>query len=141
MSTPELLDPADELAIRNLVARLAQMADMAGIEELDDYVGCFTEDGIWEAPIGTSRGREEIRQAATERRKSGGQGPGSNSRHVISTHSVRADGPDQAVSEAYFTAYANTTTAPTILIIGYYYDTMRKTPEGWQIAHRQITFG
>jgi uncharacterized protein (TIGR02246 family) len=132
---------ADELAIRNLIARLAHMADMASIDDLDRYIACFTEDASWEMPGNERRGHEAIRAGARERRLSRAQGPGSNSRHVITTIAVDVDGTDTATSDAYFLAYANTTTSPTVNVMGHYHDTWSRTDEGWKLARRQITFG
>src|SRR4051812_48814462 len=60
---------ADELAIRNLIARLAQFADMAPIDGLDDYIACFTDDASWEMGDIVNRGREGLLEAARERRR------------------------------------------------------------------------
>jgi hypothetical protein len=80
----------DELEIRNLLARLAQTADEA---DLDDYSLLYTEDAIWDggATFGVLRGLEEIRSAAGERRASGTTGPGSHTRHIVTTTSVRIE--------------------------------------------------
>ena len=52
---------SDELAIRNLVARIAHAADHG---ELDEYIELFTEDPSWEMPDAPRRGRPEIRAGA-----------------------------------------------------------------------------
>jgi uncharacterized protein (TIGR02246 family) len=129
---------ADELAIRNLVARLAQLADMG---DLAEYVSLFTEDASWEMPGAPRRGQVDIMAGAQERRSSGTTGPGSNTRHVISTLSVQTDGSDEAVSDSYWLFYRDTTTAPAVQLMGHYHDTLRRAPEGWKLARRQITFG
>jgi 3-phenylpropionate/cinnamic acid dioxygenase small subunit len=133
--------PADDLAIRNLVARLAHLADMSGPDELDEYVGLFTEDATWGMPDNQRTGRADILDAARERRLSGQQGPGTNSRHVITTQAVRFDGADSAVSEAYFLFVADTTTTPTIRFIGHYHDLLRREGGTWKLARREITPG
>ncbi len=134
------LDPADDLAVRNLIAQLGVMADTLPIDDLDSYLACFTDDAVWEAPIGVSRGIGEIKAAAEDRRRSGAQGPGAHSRHVLSTQAVWADG-DGARSESYFFAVGSTDTDPTIRIVGYYQDRLVRSPTGWRIAHRHVTFG
>jgi 3-phenylpropionate/cinnamic acid dioxygenase small subunit len=132
---------ADELAIRNLIARLAQFADMAPIDGLDDYIACFTDDASWEMGDIVNRGKEALLEAARERRRGGQQGPGTNSRHVITTIAVSVDGSDTATSDAYFLAFGDTTTAPNVKLMGHYHDTFRRTPDGWKLARRQITVG
>ena len=132
---------ADELAIRNLIAQLAQFADMAPIDDLDDYIACFTDDATWEMGDILKRGHEELLEAARERRRGGQQGPGTNSRHVITTMAVAVDGSDTATSDCYFLAYGDTTTAPAVKLMGHYHDTFRRTPDGWKLARRQISVG
>ena len=93
---------ADEMEIRNLVARLAHLADMA--TDLDVYLDCFTDDAVWEFPgsasenLGHSRteGKDQIAADRRERRADGFQGPGTNTRHVNTTLAVRVDGSDTA---------------------------------------------
>jgi uncharacterized protein (TIGR02246 family) len=132
---------ADELEIRNLVADLAHMADMASEDDLSEYIARFTEDARWELAGTEVRGRDAILAAARQRRASGTQGPGTNSRHVITTQSVRLDGDDAATGEAYFLFVGDTTSIPEVKTIGHYRDRFQHTPEGWKLAHRIITFG
>ncbi|HEY6623302.1 MAG TPA: nuclear transport factor 2 family protein [Acidimicrobiales bacterium] len=132
---------ADELEIRNLVAELAHMADMASEGDLFDYIGRFTEDARWELGGNEIRGRRDILAAARQRRASGTQGPGTNSRHVITTQSVRVDGDGAATGEAYFLFVGDTDTTPQVKGIGHYRDRFLHTPEGWKLEHRIITFG
>jgi 3-phenylpropionate/cinnamic acid dioxygenase small subunit len=132
---------ADELEIRNLVAELAHMADMASEDDLSDYISRFTEDARWEMRGNEVCGRDDILAAARQRRASGTQGPGTNSRHVITTQSVRLDGDDRATGEAYFLFVGDTDTTPQVKGIGHYCDRFLRTPEGWKLMHRTITFG
>lgn len=129
---------ADELEIRNVVARLAQLADMG---DLDEYVGLFTDDASWEMPGAPRHGRADILAGATERRSSGTTGPGSNTRHLITTLGVRVDGSDEAGADSYWQFVGDTTAVPTVRLMGHYHDTFRRTPEGWRLATRGITFG
>jgi uncharacterized protein (TIGR02246 family) len=132
---------SDELAIRNLIARLAHLADMADADQLDEYLSCFTDDAVWDMAGNVRRGRAEILEGAKERRKNGQQGPGTNTRHVITTHAVHFEDTDTATSDCYFLAYGDTTTSPTVRLMGHYHDTVRRTGGGWKLAHRAITFG
>ena len=76
---------ADELEVRNVIARLAQLADDG---DLDEYVSLFTADTEWLIPGNHRIGHDVIRSGAVERREQGVTGPGSGTRHVISTISV-----------------------------------------------------
>jgi 3-phenylpropionate/cinnamic acid dioxygenase small subunit len=129
---------ADELAIRNLVAKLAHAADHG---EIDEYVGFFTEDASWEMPDAPRRGRAEIRAGAEERRRTGLTGLGSASRHVISTIAVDLAGEDAAVADSYFIFFRQTTTNPTIFNMGHYHDDFRFVDGEWRLARRRISIG
>jgi 3-phenylpropionate/cinnamic acid dioxygenase small subunit len=137
---------AAELEIRNLLARLAQLADTG---DTDAYVRLLTDDVIWAMPPSPAvglpaterRGPEEIASAQRERVAAGHQGPGSNTMHVINTISIRFDSDDAAAALTYFMYWATTTTEPTIKSMGRYEDTLRRTSDGWKLARRSITFG
>jgi 3-phenylpropionate/cinnamic acid dioxygenase small subunit len=137
----------DEQEIRNLVARVAHLADMD--PDLDDYLDCFTDDAVWEFPgsasedLGHSRteGRDQIAADRRQRRADGFQGPGTNTRHVNTTLAVRVDGSDVAEAESYWLFVGDTLGSPVLRGIGHYHDRFSRTPEGWKLASRQITTG
>ncbi|WP_106401681.1 nuclear transport factor 2 family protein [Actinocorallia populi] len=129
---------ADELEIRNVLARIAQGSDAGG---LADYGELFTEDARWEMPgVPVKNGRAEIVAAGAARRAEGVTGPGSRSRHLISTVAVSVAG-DRAVAESYWQFFTDTTTTPTLRSMGAYRDTFRRTEHGWRLAERLITPG
>jgi 3-phenylpropionate/cinnamic acid dioxygenase small subunit len=130
---------ADDLAIRNLIARVAHLSDHS--EDLNVYLACFTEDAAWNFPIGGAHGHAEILAGAQGRRASGLTGPGANSRHILSTIDVQVDGSDTATSDAYFVFLVDTDTAPRIMNNGHYHDTWVRTPTGWRIKVRDIVLG
>ena len=127
----------DELAVRNVIARLAQHADGP---DVDAYIDLFTADASWEMPGAPRRGHAEIRAGSEERRASGGMGPGSNTRHAVTTVAVAVDG-DAAVADSYWQFWADTTTAPRVALMGTYRDDFVRTDGGWKLSRRQITFG
>jgi uncharacterized protein (TIGR02246 family) len=140
------VNPVDELEIRNLLARLAHLADTGDTEA---YVALLTDDVVWAMPenpnIGLAaserHGRDEIAHGQRERIAAGHQGPDSNTMHVISTISVELDGDGTAVVHSYFQYWAETTTAPVIRNMGRYRDELRRTADGWRLARRSISFG
>lgn len=147
MTKHDLEGVAAELEIRNVLARLAQLAD-AG--ETDAYVALLTDDVVWAMPenpaIGLPaserHGRAEIATGQRERMAGGHQGPGSDTMHVVTTISVDVDlAGGTATAQSSFQYWATTTTAPTIQNVGRYRDELRRTPDGWQLARRTITFG
>lgn len=134
-------DAGDDIAVRNLIARLAHLADMAELDELDEYGALFTEDASWEMAGNHRRGRADIVEGARERRRSGSQGPGTNSRHVLTTQAIRFEDGNTAVSDAYFLFLGDTTTKPAIRAVGHYHDLVRRDGDTWRVARRQITPG
>src|SRR5205085_4974783 len=95
------LSADDELAVRNVVARVAQYADGP---DVDAYVALFTPDAVWDMPGAPRRGHAEIRDGSEERRAAGQIGPGSNTRHFVSTVAVTVDG-DRAEADSYWQVF------------------------------------
>ena len=132
--------------IRTLLARIAQLADTGN---LDEYLTCFTEDAVWAMPdnpaVGMTanekRGHAEILQGAQDRRASGLQGPGTESRHVLTTVAVTVESETRATARSYFQFFGTTSTTPTLRTMGQYDDAFVKGERGWQLAHRTITVG
>jgi len=132
--------------IRNVLARIAQLADSG---DLDEYLTLFTDDAVWGMPDNPSvgmvanerRGHAEIRAGAVERRASGLQGPGTNSRHVLTTIAVNVESESRATVRSYFLFFASTTTEPVLRTMGQYDDVLVRGASGWQLAHRMITPG
>ncbi|HEX3565486.1 MAG TPA: nuclear transport factor 2 family protein [Acidimicrobiales bacterium] len=127
-----------ELQIRNLIARIAILADQG---DLDEYADQFTEDGVWAFPSAPRHGRADIRAGAEARRLEGTTGPGTATRHLISTVAVRVDQSDRATADSYFVFLQNTTTSPTIFNMGAYHDSFVRDGQIWRLARREITLG
>ena len=125
----------DERQIRNLVARLAHLADYG---DLDEYTSLFTEDAVWDYAEGSIQGSVAIREDRVRRREVGGQGPGTHTRHVNTTLWVEVDGSDEATAHSYFLFVQGADTSPSVALTGRYHDTLRRTADGWKLAHRRI---
>lgn len=139
---------ADELAIRNVVARLAHLADAASSDDLTEYASLFTTDAVWGMTISSSqprqqaRGIDEILAAAKQRRAGLSQGPGSHTRHLISTQVVVLETADAAHSHSYWQVFAETNSNRPVLIgIGEYQDDFVRTPGGWKLRRREAMMG
>lgn len=128
-----------ELEIRNLVARVAQLADHG--EDLEEYGRLFTEDGAWEFPAGPRRGRADIVAGAHERRRQKVTGPGSHTRHLISTVSVVVHDDATATADSYWQFWRDTADAPALFNMGHYHDSVRHEDGSWRLARREITLG
>jgi uncharacterized protein (TIGR02246 family) len=129
---------AAELEIRNLIARVAQLADHGDLEE---YASLFTEDGAWEFPGGPRRGRADILAGARERRRDKVTGPGSGTRHVITTLAVQITGGASATADSYWLFWRDTAASPALVNMGHYHDVLRREDGAWRIARREIVLG
>jgi SnoaL-like domain len=137
----------DELQIRNLVARLSHLADSGTDEEMEAYLQIYTPDGVW-APVvpGTAdssalerRGRDDILAGVNERRAAKLQGPGSHSKHFITTVLVTFESDDVALSRSNFLVFNETDVRPPVVFsTGEYRDHFVRGPEGWNLARREI---
>jgi ketosteroid isomerase-like protein len=137
---------AAELEIRNVLARLAQLADSG---DTAAYLRLLTDDVVWAMPSNPAiglpgserRGHEEIATGQRERMAAGHQGPGSNTMHTVFTVSVEFESDVGAIAHSSFMFWTSTTSEPTVTSIGRYVDNFRRTDDGWLLARRVITFG
>jgi 3-phenylpropionate/cinnamic acid dioxygenase small subunit len=125
----------DERQIRNVVTRLAHLADYG---DLDEYTALFTDDAVWDLADTSVKGTDAIREDRVRRRQQGAQGPGTHTRHVNTSLWVDVDGSDEATAHSYFLFVQAADTSPTLALTGRYHDTLRRTPDGWKLAHRRI---
>jgi 3-phenylpropionate/cinnamic acid dioxygenase small subunit len=126
---------ADELAIRNVISRIARLADQG---DLDEYVDQFTEDALWNFPPGPRKGRSDILAGARERRASGTTGPGSRARHHLTTVEVSVGDDGTATADSYLSFIVNTPDGPSVAVSGSYHDTFVRQGSRWRLARRDI---
>jgi 3-phenylpropionate/cinnamic acid dioxygenase small subunit len=135
------------MQIADLLARIAHLADDG---ELHDYLECFTQDAVWELRSATAAGaqpdrrvgRADIGEGVLARRSVGLQGPGSQTRHVITTIEVVRETDSRAEVVSYWQFYVNTAGTPTLVAMGRYDDELRREgAAGWSVAARRITSG
>lgn len=132
----------DRLDVARLIARIAHLADDG---EVAAYLDCFTADAAWELTSATGlalteqvrRGRADLEAGVHERRASGMQGPGSRTKHDVSSIAVAVDG-DRASATSYFRYYVDADRTPTLSAMGRYDDEFVRTPGGWRLARRVI---
>jgi 3-phenylpropionate/cinnamic acid dioxygenase small subunit len=125
----------DELDIRNVIHRLAQLADEGTLE---DYAALFTEDGVWDGgAFGLRKGTADLVAGGRERRAKGLAGPGTHKRHVITTTAVSVEG-DRARARSYMLFYVDCDKQPRVGSVAVYQDEFRRTDSGWKLAHRSI---
>lgn len=136
-----------ELAVRDLLAALAQLADRGTI---DDYLACFAPDAIWEMPDNPAtgvagsvrRGFDEIAAGVRERRAARVQGPGSQTMHAVGTVRVTiAPDGEHATASSHWQFFGSTAATPSLLSAGRYDDELRRVDGRWLLARRVITVG
>lgn len=145
MTDVDLRTIGDRQDIAILLARIAQLADAGDPEE---YIECFTTDAVWDLTDATDlpmdvqsiTGREALLAGVHERRAAGIQGPGSHTRHDVSSITVEVHG-DRASARSYFRYYRSTDGIPSLAAMGVYTDTFVRGEAGWRLHRRTITRG
>jgi hypothetical protein len=134
---------ADELEIRNLIAKLAILVD--GSDDLTAYASYFAEDAHWEvrpepgkpSQFPVVKGRANVISAALQRRKAGLSGPGTHAYHNLVTTSVDVEG-DRASASSYLIFLKNADSKPVIDTFRIYKDQFVRTSQGWKLSVRHI---
>jgi 3-phenylpropionate/cinnamic acid dioxygenase small subunit len=131
----QLVDVAE---IGELIVRMARVTDEGDVE---DYADLMVADTSWQMPGGDAVvGRDKVIASARERRAGGLTGPGANTRHLVSMLSVSVE-DDRASARSSWQYFSQTTTSPTLSVIGSYADEFRRTSEGWRFTGRVATVG
>lgn len=128
-----------------LLARIAHLADTGDPEE---YIDCFTPDAVWDLtdatdlpmPVQTITGRAALLAGVHDRRSAGIQGPGTHTRHDVSSIAVEVN-DDRATARSYFRYYRGTDGVPTLAAMGVYSDSFVRTAAGWRLQRRVISRG
>ena len=150
MTDEDLQRIKDELEIRNLVGKLATMADHA--EDLTEYFTLWTEDGTFDMrePFGRQEGDpasawkvsglEALRENRKQLRATGFQGPDTNVWHANTTLHITINDATNAESQSYWVLYGSRDKVE-VLRIGHYHDRFRKECGRWKMAYRTVTPG
>jgi len=122
----------DREQIRELYARYALYIDGSKFEE---WVNCFTEDGIFESPpLGKHAGHAALRKFCASYKESWA---GAQVRHMMVNVSfdVHGDHAHGTCNLIYFHIKGGKT---ELTAVGGYRDELRKVNGNWQFAHRQV---
>ena len=122
-------------AIRDTLARYNIAGDRLRV---DDFIACFTPDGMLETGAYTLNGREEIHAWMTGIRPAGGLSAKPSRvprfvRHHLSTCQIDLTSPNTATARTYWMVL--TDIGPDHA--GLYVDTFRQENGTWLIAHRK----
>ena len=128
-------------AIRDTMAKYNTSGDRLKVQ---DYVDCFTDDGIMESEFVAEdkafryEGKADILAWQKRWLQRGPDAPAIHQskfiRHHLSTSKIDITGPDTAKARTYWVAY--TDIGPDHA--GYYLDDFRKVGDRWLIAHRRV---
>ena len=123
------LSTDDRLDILDLVSRYNHAVDTG---DVDTRAETFREDGLWDSETGgVIRGREAIREYARSR------APQSHTwKHWTSSPIIEGDGDAATIRQYMLLLGVEGTLRPRM--IGTYEDTLRREPEGWRFAYREL---
>jgi 3-phenylpropionate/cinnamic acid dioxygenase small subunit len=122
----------DREQIRELYARYALYVDASRFE---DWVNCFTEDGIFESSsFGKHAGRDALRKFCAAYKESWA---GAQVRHMMVNVSfdIHGDHAHGCCNLIYFHIKNGKT---ELAAVGGYKDELRKVNGEWRFAHRQV---
>ena len=123
----------DREEIRALHARYCWTIDSG---RYDEWVDCFTEDGVFDSPrFGKHSGRDGLKRFAALYKESLG---GAQVLHVVANPAFELDGAS-GTGTAHLLYYHCKDGRVQQSTVGYYTDKLRKTPGGWRFASRQVT--
>lgn len=122
----------DREQIRELYARYAITIDNG---QFEDWVGCFTADGVFESPIyGTYSGAAALREFCTTYEKTW---DGAQVRHMIVNVSVDIEG-ERASGTCNLIYYHIKGGKTELVAVGVYRDELSKIGGNWLFARRKI---
>jgi ketosteroid isomerase-like protein len=131
---------ADQAEVRNVIARLAQLADI-DTDDFEEYLSLWAPDAVTVHPTDTAHGHAEILRRSVDLRRRGVQGPGTDTQHLSTTQWVHVDG-DVADSVSYWLFYGGVSSeAPTVRAMGTYHDTLTRFDDGWKLSRRLVSHG
>jgi 3-phenylpropionate/cinnamic acid dioxygenase small subunit len=122
----------DREELRELYARYAATIDNGQFEE---WIDCFTEDGIFESTrFGRHVGREGLRRFTQIYRESLG---GAQVRHILTNLMLQIEN-DHGIGSCYLTYYHCKDGRVQQSAVGRYRDTLRKSGGRWLFASRTV---
>jgi hypothetical protein len=122
----------DREQIRELYARYAYTIDYGPYE---DWVKCFTEDGVFESPrFGRHAGHQALMNFTDIYRGSNGD---AKVRHMMSNVTFQIKG-NEATGGCYLTYYHCKNGRAILEAIGRYEDELRKVDGKWLFARRRV---
>jgi 3-phenylpropionate/cinnamic acid dioxygenase small subunit len=127
-----------ELDIRNAIVALAEATDEG---DLDEYEALLLSDATIDMGGTVTAGAATFVNGMRQRRAEGLTGPGSHSRHLLSTMRVSVTSANEAEAKTVWQFFADTTGAKTLVVMGTYTDRWVRGDQGWRLASRVVAVG
>ncbi|MGD9797342.1 MAG: nuclear transport factor 2 family protein [Acidimicrobiia bacterium] len=115
----------DRELVRELLARYNHAIDGRLV---DEWVGLFTDDGVFDAGGRVLKGADELRGFA--------ENLGLAGRHVVANEVIDLQG-DEGTVKAYVLVFAGS--PPAVAVMGAYEDEVRRVDGRWRFARRTFT--
>ena len=123
----------DREEIRELYARYAHTIDEG---RFDEWIQCFTDDGVFESPrFGKHSGREGLRRFCAIYKDSLG---GAKPFHQMTNVLFKIEG-EHASGCCYLTYYHCKQNKASLSAAGHYNDVLRKVDGQWRFQSRKVT--
>lgn len=118
--------------IRDLYARYAHTIDLG---RHDEWVACFTEDGVFDSPLfGRNVGSEGLRKFTAIYKESNGA---AQVRHMMTNVLFEING-DRATGSCYLDYYHCKDGRASLSALGRYEDRLRKVGGQWRFESRKV---
>jgi hypothetical protein len=133
----EIMTVEDQLAIRNLIGRVAWLQDQWTSTE--EYLQNFTKDCAWKSDNGqVQSGHQGVAGRLHHALDAGIAGPGIAARHCITSLEVIPDASDadKATARSYVLMVGVNGGGPQIMAYTDYVDNVRREDGVWRIAER-----
>ena len=122
----------DREELRELYARYCHSIDSG---RYDEWVDCFTEDGVFESPrFGRCAGREGLLQFCKQHRESLG---GAHVLHIVANLSFDIQG-DTGTGTCHLVYNHCKDGRIQQSAVGHYTDLLKKTAKGWRFKSRHV---
>jgi hypothetical protein len=122
----------DIAGITDLVHRLALYSDKASLEQWSTLIA---DDAFIDLFGSSGQGKEGCVESSRQRRAAGRSGPGSGSRHLVTSTVIDVDG-DSATGDITVLFYAAAHTEPALQLVVNYADEYVRTDDGWKLSRR-----
>ena len=122
----------DREQIRELYARYAFTIDHGSY---DEWVKCFTADGVFDSPrLGRHEGQDALRKFTVTYKNSAGD---AQVRHMMTNVTFQIEG-DRGMGGCYLTYYHCKNGKASLEAIGRYQDELRKVDGEWLFQYRRV---